>query len=191
MTKTQLLGAFALFATLAAPVLAKVPGLPIANDGSKLGECIQMGKWTTQGPTKVYAKAGDRTTVVATLPARSVVTGQESRLLTTSLGMVKMPTPHPVYDADHNVVGTLKKGDVAQVVYYEGEGYYQVIFQDRLLDAELTDLQNGSSSLKGGTDPKIEWWVKVKTKTGQVGWVNADESPMKGMDKCANGGHPD
>ena len=62
----RLATALALVTAMALPAVAKVPGLPIANEGSKLGECIQMGKWTTQGATKVYAKAGDTTTVVAT-----------------------------------------------------------------------------------------------------------------------------
>lgn len=191
MNKTQLLGACALFTVLISPVFASTLPLPVVNEGSKLGECIQYGKWVTTGPTKVYAKLGDRHTLLATVPAKATVTGLESRLLTTAPGSVRLPSDRPGYDADHNEVAQFKKGQTVSVVYYEGEGYYQVAHNGKLVDVELTDLQAGSSDLKG-TNPKVEWWAKVRTKAGQVGWVMMDEAPaVKGTNKCANGGHPD
>lgn len=191
MTKTQLLGACALIIALTSSAFAATLPLPVVNEGSKLGECIQYGKWVTSGPTKVYAKLGDRHTVLATLPARSTVTGLESRMLTTAVGLVRVPSARSGYDGNHNEVAKFGAGETLAVVYYEGEGYYQVASNGKLVDVELTDLQKGSAELKG-TNPEVEWWAKVRTRAGQVGWVMMDEAPaIQGNDKCANGGHPD
>jgi len=57
----------------------------------------------------------------------------------------------------------VKAGDTIYILHYEGEGYYKVWY-----DGKLVDIQNFSDNAR---QPKSTWWVKLKTRSGVIGWT--------------------
>jgi len=57
----------------------------------------------------------------------------------------------------------VKAGDTIYILHYEGEGYYKVWH-----DGKLVDVENFSDEAK---QPKATWWVKLKTSSGAIGWT--------------------
>ena len=67
----------------------------------------------------------------------------------------------------------IRKGDGLFVLHYEGEGVWAAWFRGKVVSAELP-LQRA---------PKTEWWAKVRTASGVVGWVRAEQS-FENQDAC-------
>ncbi len=68
----------------------------------------------------------------------------------------------------------IHKGDRIYVLHYKGEGIWAVWFRGKLADAEM-----GKMKLL----PKSEWWAKIRTAKGAVGWVRA-EGNFQNQDGC-------
>ena len=57
----------------------------------------------------------------------------------------------------------VKAGDAVYVLHYEGEGYWKVWHDGKALS--VADFS------EEGPEPKSTWWVKLKTRSGVVGWT--------------------
>ena len=67
----------------------------------------------------------------------------------------------------------IHKGDRIYVLHYEGENRWAVWFRGKQADAELI--------LR--VSPKTEWWAKIRTAEGVVGWVRAEHN-FQNQDGC-------
>jgi hypothetical protein len=59
-----------------------------------------------------------------------------------------------------------------------GEGFWLVWFQGRIIQMDPQYV---------GPGPQYQWWAKIKTKSGQNGWVrmNANDLSFDNVDRCA------
>jgi hypothetical protein len=58
----------------------------------------------------------------------------------------------------------VKAGDTIYVLYYDGEGYCRVWHNGNVVDVADFDEERGA-------EPKSTWWVKLKTRSGAIGWT--------------------
>lgn len=87
----------------------------------------------------------------------------------------------------------LQPGDVILRYMYLGEGFANVWFRGawhKEFDCTFITEKNGGGCLRDCSavvteEGKKEWWVKIKTSTGQTGWVLVDEN-FEGMDILAD-----
>jgi len=92
--------------------------------------------------------------------------------------------------------GKYKPGDIIWVYTPLGEGFYKVWFKRRMYKEEL-DFVSGpfeqtlprceeTTECWGILDHQlhVEWWVKVRSKDGWVGWTFHAEN-FSNMDSCA------
>ena len=178
MTTSRCLIALALVALLAAPASA-APALPLVEKEGKIGECIsydpKVGLWWTTAATKVYARERDRSKVVATVPAKARLTPVTGNVYTTAYGKVTLKGALQAYDDDGGET-RIPGGTALSVVRYEGEGAWLVVHNGKQVYASLSESVAYPSAQFPA--PKTEWWVQVRTKQGQTGWVFLDEKTV-------------
>ena len=68
----------------------------------------------------------------------------------------------------------IKTGDAVYILHYEGEGYCKVWH-----DGKVVDLEDPSE----GAKPKTTWWVKLKTRSGAIGWA-VEHHNFENQDAC-------
>jgi hypothetical protein len=69
----------------------------------------------------------------------------------------------------------VKAGDTIYILHYEGEGYYKVWH-----DGKVVDVENFSDK---AAQPKATWWVKLKARSGAIGWT-VEHSNFGNQDAC-------
>jgi hypothetical protein len=69
-------------------------------------------------------------------------------------------------------------GSTVYLLHPVGEGFWLVWFQGRIIQMDPQYV---------GPGPHYQWWAKIKTKSGQSGWVrmNANDLSFDNVDRCA------
>lgn len=136
-------------------------------------ECCTYRTWTTEKTTVAYARPDRRSRRVGRFRAGSRVVGLTGEVRTVP-GRFVVFRPH----------GSYKPGDVLWVYTPLGEGHYKVWFKGRMYDESL-EYMNGpfERSIPGceetpacwgklEKDLRVEWWVKIRSADGWVGWID-------------------
>ena len=77
----------------------------------------------------------------------------------------------------------IEPGETLYLLTYHGEGATTAWFNGRLYEADGSEFFNGICEEKPGTcngtiveRPKAEWWIRVRTMNGIIGWTNEPEN---------------
>jgi hypothetical protein len=73
----------------------------------------------------------------------------------------------------------LKKGDELYLLTYLGEGFNKIWFDGKIFEGDPYD----HATYKTIQEPKSTWWVKVKNRSGKIGWSRQPEH-FGNMDQC-------
>jgi hypothetical protein len=152
----------ALFALVA--TAADRPSNPYIDRGACPFECCLYREWFASKPLAVVDRPEGRR-VVARLRE-----GERVTALTGETRSIPLPMKSPVGDSEAGI----HQGDRIYVLHYEGEGMWAVWFRGKRADAELSNLK---------VAPKTEWWAKIRTARGVVGWVRAERN-FQNQDGC-------
>lgn len=147
-------------------------------------ECCTYRAWHTEKTTVAYANPQKGSRQVGVFKAGSKVVGLTGEVRTT-------PGKFVILKAH----GKYKPGDVLWVYTPLGEGFYKVWFRGRMYQEELEYMSGPFEQ----THPKceetrecwgrleqplqVEWWVKIKSAAGWVGWTDQTKNFSK-MDAC-------
>jgi hypothetical protein len=152
------------------PQKAPQPALPKVDENVCPGEGCQFGKWKALKRIQVYStwKAGRK--LVVTLSKGESVTAITGVNITFEPSEIRVTKDIPQYG--------LKVGDTVFGYMYLGEGFLNAWFNGTWLenfDGSMVDGINDSCgdrcTAKMIKPSRIEWWVKVKTAKGIVGWT--------------------
>ena len=68
-------------------------------------------------------------------------------------------------------------GSIVYLLHPVGEGYWLVWFKGKAIKIDPA---------YGGPAPSYQWWAKIKTRTGQIGWVlmSAEHLAFSNVDAC-------
>ena len=139
-------------------------------------ECCTYRNWTALRPLSLLdqpegrsiARIGDGEQVLA-------ITGE----VHTNPLRVRLTQNGPY--ADNNVPGKrsmIPAGSIVYLLHPVGEGFWLVWFKGEAIAIDPA---------YGGPPPSYQWWAKVKTRTGQIGWVlmSADDLAFNNVDACS------
>ena len=171
---------------LAVPAAAQKVHPPTFLDrGACPFECCTYQRWTVTKDTVAYDKPEKGSRRVGIFKKGSRVRGLTGEVLTTQPGKYVVTKPHEKY----------KPGDILWVYTPQGEGFFKVWFAGTMVSEEL-DYMSGPHEESGikcderadcwgrlETELKDEWWVKVRSPAGWIGWTNQTEN-FHGMDSC-------
>ena len=147
------------------PANESAPPSPYIDKGACPFECCTYRDWTAnEGMALVDQPNGKK--IVARIRKGEVVQAITGEVHSIPLRVVaKVPYP----EAD------VKAGDVVYILHYLGEGYWKAWHKRRVVEIE-----NFSDT---GPVPHSTWWVKLKTKSGSVGWTTSHGN-FSNQDAC-------
>jgi hypothetical protein len=164
---------------------AKRPALPVVDINACPFEGCRFGKWTVIRTSALYTTWKANRRAIGTLEKGQVVTGM------TGVHVTRRPDVIYVFRAIPEL--GLKAGDVVLRYMYLGEGYANIWANGRYIkSADLTFVteKSGFGCLRDcqaavEENGEKEWWVEVKTSSGEVGWTKADYN-FDGVDALAS-----
>jgi hypothetical protein len=131
--------------------------------------------------TPLYSSWEANRVLIGKLPKGEKVKGLTGVHITNKPDTIRMLADFPAL--------SLKRGDTVFRYMYRGEGYADIWANGKWM--KETDCSFISEKEMGGClrdcsakvleDGDKEWWVKVQTKSGQVGWAKAEDN-FEGMD---------
>lgn len=160
------------------------PGLYV-DKGACPFECCTYRKWKTRTATIAYARPDQQSKRMGTFKAGSNVIGLTGEVHTVP-GKFVILKKH----------GRYRPGDVLWVYTPLGEGFYKVWFQGKMYSEELAYMSGPyersipsceeSPGCWGKLEKELqsEWWVKVRSAEGWVGWTDQPEN-FSNKDACA------
>ena len=168
---------------------APLPTVPIREEGACPFECCIYREWTAEDTILVYLKERDTTKVAFLIsPGDSfdALTGNQY-VLKLGLVIVTDTIPEgwshgsPLVPGDS--IWLLSNGIEGDFPAWEGGGRFTALFEW---------WANGLDGGSGEGDvckliewPETEWWVKIKAKSGRVGWIKMEGVHVSGSDQCA------
>jgi hypothetical protein len=162
---------------------SKPPAIYI-DKGACPFECCAYRQWKTEKTTIAYTRPDKRSKVVGKFMAGASVLALTGEIRTKP-GKFVVFKEHKEY----------KPGDTLWVYTPLGEGFYKIWFNGKMFDEELEYLTGPFERAAPACEetPKcwgklerkleVEWWVKIKSADGRIGWTNQSEN-FSNIDAC-------
>jgi hypothetical protein len=147
-------------------------------------ECCQYGKWIAKSPLKAYKKEGDDASIAFTIKPGEEFSATSGNVHIMKLGIITITKSF----------NTFTKGDKVYMLSYRGEGAYDLWYKGKMLDLDLDSMNKVWTNGTLIQLPEFVWWVLVKNKDGNIGWLrlrNISESgfwtdeKIEGLDSCS------
>lgn len=152
---------FVLAGTLAAQM--RPPATYVSPDACPF-ECCTYREWTARSSVTLYDKAQGRASGKINKGER--VQGLTGQVIT-----------HPLAFRIASEQDGIPAGATVYLLHPLGEGVWRVWYEGKVHDIELDVAE----------EPRYEWWTKVKTASGQIGWVRMPHSlPFDNVDACGD-----
>ena len=141
------------------------PPSPYIDRGACPFECCTYRRWRALKPMVLHDRPGGHR-IVGRLQS-----GEWVRALTGETRSKPVALAAP-FDVPKDGI---RKGDRVFVLHYSGEGFWKVWVRGETVDEpfQLAEAQR----------PLTEWWAQVRTSSGIVGWVRA-ENAFANQDAC-------
>jgi hypothetical protein len=149
--------------TLAAPQL-RLPN-PYIHKGACPFECCTYRDWTTIRPVTLLDRPGGKVTI-AHIGIHQHVLGLTGEVHVKPVRLVAARDYGPVH-----------KGAIFYALHPLGEGYWVAWYQGKLVEVEFDNNEVPYEH------QHWLWWVKIRTRGGQVGWV-LDNLRFDNQDAC-------
>lgn len=160
------------------PQAAPKPALPKIDQNACPFEGCQFSKWTVSEPVQLYSTWKPERTRARMLRKGEVVTALTGIHITLEPAEIKVTAPIPDYG--------LKPGDTVFGYMNLGEGFFNAWFNGQWV-AEFDGSGIDGAGCNRNCNAKLvkpgqyEWWVKIKTKDGAIGWTK-DTDKFAGKD---------
>src|SRR5688500_9804229 len=169
--RLSLLLAVIMFFAFGSVVAADRPVLPYYDWGACPFECCTYRQWTANADVTLYRAIGSKS-VIASITKGTEVVGVTGVVITRKAGRIKVLQPVSL-DAQKPV--NASPGDILYTLHDLGEGYARFWFKGQLHDDQVAATEVEARATAGApwqvlALPETAWWVKVRSKSGQVGW---------------------
>jgi hypothetical protein len=167
------------------------PSLPVIDYKACPFEGCTFRKWLVSKDVALYSTWKEGRKLVTTVKSGQVVIGLTGVHITLEPDRVQVLQPLPELH--------LQTGDIILRYMYRGEGFADIWAKDqwrREYDCTFITEKNNSGCLRDCaakviTEGRKDWWVRVKTSEGLIGWAKAEGQfdcmdSLGGDAKCDN-----
>lgn len=141
-------------------------------------ECCTYRRWSVNANMLLYKQRSTSSGVAFRVSKGDHVIGLTGVVVTVKPG--EAVVKKAVTMGTGKQKARLKPGDVLYLLHYEGEGIYKIWFRGRIYEDEV---ETREESIHLVRKPDYVWWVKVKNRSGQVGWSKENKN-FGDMDAC-------
>ena len=181
--------AFLLGQNSSAPSNVNPPALPVIDYNACPFEGCTFGEWTVTKRTALFDSWKPGRVTIGKLEKDEKVTGLTGVHITNKPDAIRVLSDIPAL--------SLKRGDTILRYMYRGEGFADIWANGKWFkeaDCSFISEKEMGGCLRDCSAQVIEngekeWWVQVRTKSGQLGWTKAEDN-FDGMDALASGHHP-
>lgn len=147
-------------------------------------ECCQYGKWIAKSPLKAYKKEGDGAAIAFTIEPGESFIAISGNVHIMKSGIITL----------NKTFNAFTKNDKVYILSYRGEGAYDLQYKGEMLDLDLDSMDKIWTNGSVIQLPEFVWWVLVKNKGGNLGWLrlkNISENGFRtyerigGLDSCS------
>ncbi|HLW54647.1 MAG TPA: hypothetical protein VKW06_17555 [Candidatus Angelobacter sp.] len=171
------------------PQKAPKPALPKIHENACPFEGCQFGSWTAREPVHVFTTWKEERKPLRPVRKGEQVTALTGIDITFEPAEILITAPIPDYG--------LKPGDTVYGYMNLGEGFFNAWFNGYWVedfDGSGVQAPNGEGcsrkcNAKLIKPARSEWWVKIKTKDGTVGWTKEPDK-FDGLDALALRSNP-
>lgn len=157
------------------------PKLPVVDENACPFEGCTFGQWKVTKDSTLYSTWESNRKVLGTLKQGQTVTGLSGVHITIKPDVIRVIKPVPAL--------SLRTGDKVLRYMYHGEGVADIWANGKWTkeaDCSFVTEKNGDGCGRDCAgvveqDGNKEWWVKVRTESGLIGWVKVDNN-FDGMD---------
>jgi len=171
------------FAVIASSAFAEdskeQPQLPYYDWGACPFECCTYREWKAPDRVKAYADYRDEAAVIFEIDKGEWFTALTGVVITYKVGITKVLKPVEMGYANGVKYPAIKAvpGDTLYKLHYLGEGfvlfwYKGKIYSDQFPPETSPNPPSAENKIQTITRPEVGWWVKIKNKKGQIGWIN-------------------
>lgn len=156
------------------PAATQEPSLPIIDENACPFEGCSFGKWIVARDSSVFSSWKEDRKPLSTLRKGEVVTGLTGVHITYEPDHIRIFKPIPEL--------RLQPGDTILRYMYRGEGFADLWVKGewkKEYDCSFITEKDGSGCLRDCAAKVIsagrkDWWVRLKTAQGSVGWAKAE-----------------
>jgi hypothetical protein len=183
-----------------------LPSLPQVYRGDCPFECCQLGNWTARESLQLYPAERKAGKPIAILRPGQSFTADSADFYTLDWGIISVRRPMRLLDelspeADNDSIQADQRG--ARVLARQlapGDTIYhighipeagEIVWLDGVQAVAAWFWADREEDLKELDAPAVvvrpirqEWWVRIRTRTGQIGWIQAWNKQIEGKDAC-------
>jgi hypothetical protein len=150
------------------------PAKVYVSKGACPFECCVYRNWTALRPLSLLDQPGGRS--IARIGDGEPVLAITGEVHTKPLRF-RLTENGPYADTVRGPRQMIPAGSIVYLLHPVGEGYWLVWFRGEAIAIDPA---------YGGPPPSYQWWAKVKTRTGQIGWVlmSAEDLAFSNVDSC-------
>ena len=193
LVRSALLG-FATACSGLQPALAISPShpkLPFYDWGACPFECCTYRDWATTGHVEFRTKPSRGAAIAFRLVKGEPVRGLTGVVITRTYGVTRILRPMKIGYVGKEELPRLaiKPGALVYTLHYEGEGYDKFWFNGSVYSDQISMPDDARRTVPNSENvqvisrPKYEWWAKVRTTDGRVGWTDQTDR-FSNIDAC-------
>jgi hypothetical protein len=134
-------------------------------------ECCQYGKWIAKSLIKAYKIEGDDSAIAFTIKPGEELTSIGGNVHIVKLGELIL----------NKSFDKFTRGDKIYVLSYRGEGTYDLWYKGGVLDLNSDSMTKVWANGKLMQSSEFIWWVFVKNKYGNQGWLKLKNISKSGF----------
>jgi len=140
------------------------PPSPYEDPGACPFEGCTYREWIARKETTIRKENNERSPVAFNVRKGEKVVGLTGTVITLRPGYAEALTRVQAAGL------WLEPGEIVYLLHYEGEGAYKIWFQGKIDGRGMTE------NFEILQYPETVWWVKIRSRKGQVGWSNQTEN---------------
>lgn len=164
---------------------AGVLEFPLVIEGACPFECCTYGGWVANAAIDVRTEPRMDAEVAFRLQPGERFDAPTGSVIVSAPGLARVDGTVQLYAPDGAPGPEVGPGTELTVLEPQAEGFFWVWFEGRRWSTDLGFMDQGRM---GGeiVEPAVwRWWVKVRTGSGQTGWIAPEAGDVDGHDACA------